>query len=397
MPQNIVETGVNPCSVCGSGPEPGYTASLCRSCRRDLSMRPFPLWVKGFCLLTLLLLAYSLVQLPSVVKANIAFERGQSAEKQKRFRTASREYGVAAEHFPDCTEILARQYISLFRAGRFEEASAIIEKIGGRKEENSALVGEVNRVSTRLTALTTPHPDFEKFAKDHEKDDRATIRSALRVYVSGHPYDVLATSALASLDFDAADYEDAEWCLSDVLTANPDHREGLLLLAAARRERKDYENALDLCRKVLDMDAEAIDAYAAMVRIELKRHRDPEALSIARKALALDPEAGEAQEALAMALHYNGLFRERDDVYRRFQANPSGYVVHEIPRTPGQSIWIGVGPFFLNTVVGAFIAAPSSIAAFQIPHDHLVVESRVDDLRPRHPEAFSADRTHGAS
>ncbi len=41
--------------------------------------------------------------------------------------------------------------------------------------------------------------------------------------------------------------------------------------------------------------------------------------------------------------------------------NPSGYVVHEHPRTPLQSIFISIGPFLVNTILGAIIALPAAI------------------------------------
>jgi hypothetical protein len=41
--------------------------------------------------------------------------------------------------------------------------------------------------------------------------------------------------------------------------------------------------------------------------------------------------------------------------------NPAGYVVHEHPRKASQQIWIGIGPFFVNTVIGALIALPAAI------------------------------------
>lgn len=44
--------------------------------------------------------------------------------------------------------------------------------------------------------------------------------------------------------------------------------------------------------------------------------------------------------------------------------NPSGYVIHEHPRKPMQQIWIGLGPFFLNTIVGALIAMPAASSVF---------------------------------
>ena len=41
--------------------------------------------------------------------------------------------------------------------------------------------------------------------------------------------------------------------------------------------------------------------------------------------------------------------------------NPAGYVIHENPRRASQQIWIGIGPFVVNTVVGALIALPGAI------------------------------------
>lgn len=46
--------------------------------------------------------------------------------------------------------------------------------------------------------------------------------------------------------------------------------------------------------------------------------------------------------------------------YFRF-GNPAGYVVHEPARRKGQAILIGIGPFFVNTIVGGLIALPASI------------------------------------
>jgi Putative zincin peptidase len=41
--------------------------------------------------------------------------------------------------------------------------------------------------------------------------------------------------------------------------------------------------------------------------------------------------------------------------------NPAGYVVHEIPKYPHQSLLIGIGPFLVNTIVGALVAFPAAI------------------------------------
>lgn len=57
--------------------------------------------------------------------------------------------------------------------------------------------------------------------------------------------------------------------------------------------------------------------------------------------------------------------------------NPAGYVLHEAPVNKWQSIMISIGPFFLNTVVGALIALPAALPVFTFdnggPLDYLLI------------------------
>ena len=53
-----------------------------------------------------------------------------------------------------------------------------------------------------------------------------------------------------------------------------------------------------------------------------------------------------------------------DVCYFRF-GNPSGYVNHE-PKLPmRQSLWIGLGPFFVNSQLGALVAFPTVLPALE--------------------------------
>lgn len=49
-----------------------------------------------------------------------------------------------------------------------------------------------------------------------------------------------------------------------------------------------------------------------------------------------------------------------DVCYFRLE-NPAGYVIHEKPKQPWKTLLIGVGPFFINTIVGGLIAAIGAI------------------------------------
>jgi hypothetical protein len=53
-----------------------------------------------------------------------------------------------------------------------------------------------------------------------------------------------------------------------------------------------------------------------------------------------------------------------------FQAqNPAGYVLHEAVDNKFQNIMVSVGPFFVNTIVGALIALPSALPVMEFNHD----------------------------
>ncbi len=57
--------------------------------------------------------------------------------------------------------------------------------------------------------------------------------------------------------------------------------------------------------------------------------------------------------------------------------NPAGYVQHEQSALPSHQVWISLGPFLLNTLLGAVIAAPAAIPVMQFgvggPLDYLLI------------------------
>jgi hypothetical protein len=58
-------------------------------------------------------------------------------------------------------------------------------------------------------------------------------------------------------------------------------------------------------------------------------------------------------------------------------ANPAGYVLHETVPNKLHSILISVGPFFVNTILGALIAFPAALPIFKFdnatPADYLLI------------------------
>jgi predicted small integral membrane protein len=44
--------------------------------------------------------------------------------------------------------------------------------------------------------------------------------------------------------------------------------------------------------------------------------------------------------------------------------NPAGYVLHEKPQNKWQTMMISIGPFFVNTILGALIALPAALPVY---------------------------------
>ncbi len=48
-----------------------------------------------------------------------------------------------------------------------------------------------------------------------------------------------------------------------------------------------------------------------------------------------------------------------------YQVAEEAFDIHEHPAKTSQQIWIGVGPFIVNSILGGIISAPASIQVFQ--------------------------------
>jgi len=76
-------------------------------------------------------------------------------------------------------------------------------------------------------------------------------------------------------------------------------------------------------------------------------------------------------------------------------SNPVGYVLHEQPANKWQSIMISIGPFFVNTIIGAVIALPASLPVFTFndagPLDCLLIYLGISIAMHAFPSKGDAD------
>lgn len=76
-------------------------------------------------------------------------------------------------------------------------------------------------------------------------------------------------------------------------------------------------------------------------------------------------------------------------------SNPAGYVIHEIPRSKLQSVMISIGPFIVNTILGALISLPAALPVFTFntagPLDYLLIYLGVSIAMHAFPSRGDAD------
>lgn len=133
------------CAKCGAHAEEGHPTPLCAHCRTSLARAELPKWVWASILFVLLVVCYAITQFPSTLNADIAFERGRRAEAAGDYARAVTQYRIAADRFPDSTEVIARLGISLYHAGNIGEAVTYLSSLEGR-EASDQLISEVNSV-----------------------------------------------------------------------------------------------------------------------------------------------------------------------------------------------------------------------------------------------------------
>lgn len=121
------------CKCCSSPYiEEEYNFPLCWDCRHRLSRREFPRVIKLICALVLMAAIYAGTYYPETLRATVAYQDGQSAERAKNFGRAVQEYETVLVTYPDSPLALAHLGISYYRKGSTLQAIWVLGSLWGR-------------------------------------------------------------------------------------------------------------------------------------------------------------------------------------------------------------------------------------------------------------------------
>lgn len=141
----IPETACKICSI--PNIEEEYAFPLCWDCRRRLSRREIPRVIKLVCALVLMAFVYAGTYYPATLRATVAYQLGQRAERARDFGQAIQKYQTVLETYPESPLALAHLGISYYRSGETMQGIWVLGALWG-KDNPKEIAHEVNDIFT---------------------------------------------------------------------------------------------------------------------------------------------------------------------------------------------------------------------------------------------------------
>ncbi|RYZ97322.1 MAG: hypothetical protein EOP47_21950 [Sphingobacteriaceae bacterium] len=240
------------------------------------------------------------------ISAAVHLGKAEKAMEQKRFETAQKELEQVLEKFPDDVTTNADMIIASSFNMDIESVKTAYYKIADKKIEDADFF---KRIESSITYATSYAPSDTVMVKkiDEVKNDREKL---LALYKTSDTAQAIIKLYIANQLFELKDYASVEMISKDVLSINPEFHTALSLMSAAKRNTGKYDEALEYCDRMLDVNKEDIYAISQKARIELKRKHDKQAATYAREAMYINPDSDSALEAMIMVDHFTGRKKE---------------------------------------------------------------------------------------
>lgn len=282
--------------------------------------RPVPLWMKLLLLFVAMVLIASIVILPSVLKAAIAYEMGREAQRDGRHSTAIKEYEQVQKLFPESEAVLARLAISYFYDERIDECRRLLDRIAGKKVSGS-LSRQVNDIVGKMDSIYYESKELGEILKLYGQEELEKTAEKVEKYLDANKEDVMGIFHLANINFDIGRYAEAEKLYIRAVELQPGFYSAYLNLSAVYRETGQLEKAVECCNRVLESNKEHPQAFVALSKIELARGNNGAGLEYAEKAYEYDGGDLNIISNLSLACHYNNMTDERDKFFEILKQN----------------------------------------------------------------------------
>lgn len=133
-------------------------------------------------------------------------------------------------------------------------------------------------------------------------------------YVKDYPRDetgwIVLGNGLETLNQDA----ESKQAYEKALAIDPRAFQAISGLGILHRKRREYPQAMQRYKQAIAIDPKHAYTYSSMAALSLKMRDDKQALEYAEKSYKLDPTVPAIAANLALAYHYNGNAKRRDEM-----------------------------------------------------------------------------------
>jgi tetratricopeptide (TPR) repeat protein len=308
------------CVGCDQPVPPSDRTPLCDTCRQQFVKYPIPLWLKGFGVVLLCVVVFSLATLSKNIQTGIAYKRGVKAMEQQHYITAEKELMHVLAEEPDYLDARCQLLIASFYNSHLGVCFSTSEILQGKEIEDADLLQSME--SALATALTyLPKDSFYTVLNEYGNEMDSIPPAVYRSYLSTYPEDMFAMFRLAGVLSDADRYTEADSVLNAILKHNPSYFPALLSKVSVKRELLQIDSSYLYVNRILQTNKQNVLALSSKVRTLLKEKKDTEAITLAKEVITLDPSESHALASLAMAYHFSNETRKRDEAVQKLAAD----------------------------------------------------------------------------
>ena len=209
---------------------------------------------------------------------------------QKKFDEVIKDYEVLVASHPDNKELRLEMINILIRYGKHEQVEVAIHKAIETYPED--------------TGLKLGFIDYLEIGGDAKR-----VEAQLKDFISASPAELKLKDRLAQLYLAQKRYPEAKTLLQDMLSADPEGKEGLnakVQLAEIALTEKDKDRAKKLLGEVFVVDAGNTRALVFRAMLRLNERDADGAISDLRIVLRDQPDAGRAMVMMAQAHQLKG-------------------------------------------------------------------------------------------
>lgn len=294
--------------------------ALCVECRTSAIKFPIPLWVKLFAGGIVLLLLFSLINLPQSLTLGVVLEKGIHAADENKYVTAQHYFEEAVKLDSDNVEANAHLLIAAYYNNNMLDFLKAGERLSGKNLDDDVLLAKVNTLAAR-TDYYFASDSFYSIQQQYAPGDN--IPDSIYERFAREDNHVYEQTLYTNILFDRKNYRACDSLAHVILNIDGENMPVLGIMGSAKRFEDQPDSAVYYCDKLLAMNNEFSYATCLKARALLKLKKNEEALQLVMDSKRNDSANVYTLATLALVYHFSNKPAQRDAVLLQAEKNLS--------------------------------------------------------------------------